>query len=79
MLRFCTATSLVLTVHLTFPSESPNALSALQNTVSFIVCHLVVETWRALGCGCVKKQQQQLYLSSGFERGDLLPSQWTDI
>lgn len=55
VLQFHTAASLVLTVYLKFISESPNALSALQN--SFLYYHLVIETWRARCYGCVKKKK----------------------
>ena len=74
VLQFHTAASLVLTVYLKFISESPNALSALQN--SFLYYHLVIETWRARCYGCVKKKKQLYYLQD--LREDLLSSQWTD-
>lgn len=47
----------VLTVHLKLLFQSAKALcSALQNSVSFTVCQLVVETWRSSCCGFAKNQ-----------------------
>lgn len=66
VLQFHTAASLVLTGYLKFISESPNALSALQN--SFLYYHLVIETWRARCYGCVKKKKQLYYLQDLRQR-----------
>lgn len=41
----------------------------LYKTLSFIICHLVVETWKSLCCGYVKKTK--LYWFLGFEKEDL--------
>ena len=68
VLQFHTAASLVLTVYLKFISESPNALSALQN--SFLYYHLVIETWRARCYGCVKKKNCTIFRI--WERGFII-------